>query len=184
MTGPNRQAPLPGDRSLADRVARMVRVDHAGEYGAGRIYAGQLAVLGNGEKGEILRHMAEQEKQHLAGFSDEIIRRRVRPTALLPIWHIAGFVLGAATARMGEKAAMACTVAVEEVIDEHYQSQIEALGADEPGLRETIETYRQEEIEHRDLGYGHGAEQAPGYKLLSAAIKFGCKIAIKLSERI
>jgi len=177
-------APLPGDPSLAARVARMVRVDHAGEYGAGRIYAGQLAVLGNGGKGDLLRHMADQEQRHLAGFSQEIIRRRVRPTALLPFWHVAGFVLGAATARLGDKAAMACTVAVEEVIDEHYRAQIAELGGDEPELRDTIEGFRQEELEHRDLGIEHGAEQAPGYRLMSAAIKLGCKVAIKLSERI
>ena len=177
-------APLPGDPTLAARVARMVRVDHAGEYGATRIYAGQLAVLGRGNKADLLRHMAEQEHAHLAGFSAEIARRRVRPTALLPLWHVAGFVLGAATARMGEKAAMACTVAVEEAIDEHYQAQIAELGTDEPGLRDTIEVFRQEELEHRDIGVENGAEQAPGYRVLAAAIKFGCKVAIRLSERI
>jgi len=178
------RAPLPGDPTLAARVARMVRVDHAGEYGAGRIYAGQLAVLGKGEKGEVLRQMAEQEQRHLAGFSEEIVRRRVRPTALLPFWHVAGFVLGAVTARLGESAAMACTVAVEEAIDQHYQSQVAELGADEPELASKIEEFRQEELEHRDIGLEHGAEQAPGYRLLSTAIKLGCKAAIKLSERI
>jgi len=178
------QTPLPGDPSLAARVARMVRVDHAGEYGAGRIYAGQLAVLGRGDKGELLRHMAEQEAQHLAGFSAEIVGRRVRPTALLPLWHVAGFVLGATTARLGEQAAMACTVAVEEAIDQHYQAQIAELGSDEPELSGKIEQYRQEELEHRDIGLEHGAEQTPGYRLLSVAIKLGCKVAIRLSERI
>lgn len=181
MTG---QAPLPGDPSLAARVARMVRVDHAGEYGAARIYAGQLAVLGRTDKGDLLRHMAGQEAQHLASFSAEIARRRVRPTALLPLWHLAGFALGAATARLGTSAAMACTVAVEEAIDEHYQAQIAELGDDEPTLRENIENFRLEELEHRDIGLDHGAEQAPGYKLLCTAIKLGCKVAIKLSERI
>jgi ubiquinone biosynthesis monooxygenase Coq7 len=170
------EAPLPGDPSHQARVARMIRVDHAGEYGAARIYAGQLAVLGHTDKAELLHHMAEQEHQHLASFSAEIARRRVRPTVLLPFWHVAGFVLGAATARLGEKAAMACTVAVEEAIDEHYQAQIIELGADEPELSANIEAFRQEELEHRDIGLEHGAEQAPGYKLLSAAIK--------LSERI
>jgi ubiquinone biosynthesis monooxygenase Coq7 len=178
------QTPLPGDPTLAARVARMVRVDHAGEYGAGRIYAGQIAVLGNSDKGDLLRHMAEQERRHLAGFSAEIIRRRVRPTALLPFWHVAGFVLGAATARLGEQAAMACTVAVEEAIDQHYQAQVAELGADEPELSGKIEEFRREELEHRDIGLEHGAEQAPGYRLMAAAIKLGCKVAIKLSERI
>jgi len=180
MTG----APLPGDPSLAARVARMIRVDHAGEYGAARIYAGQLAVMAAGDKTETIRHMADQEQHHLAVFSQEIARRRVRPTALLPFWHVAGFVLGAATARLGDKAAMACTVAVEEAIDEHYQAQIAELGAEEPDLSATIEQFRQEELEHRDIGLEYGAEQAPGFRFLCAAIKFGCKAAIKLSERI
>ena len=178
------RAPLPGDPSHKARVAMMVRVDHAGEYGAGRIYAGQLAVMGNGDKAEVLRHMADQEREHLAVFSREIARRRVRPTLLLPLWHVAGFVLGAATARMGDRAAMACTVAVEEAIDEHYQAQITELGDSEPDLRDTIEIFRQEELEHRDIGLEHGAEQAPGYKFLAAAIKLGCKVAIGLSQRL
>ncbi len=177
-------SPLPGDPSLAARVARIVRVDHAGEYGAARIYAGQLAILGHGDKAALLQHMAAQEQHHLATFGQEIARRRVRPTVMLPLWHVAGFVLGAATARLGEKAAMACTVAVEEAIDEHYQAQITELGDDEPLLRDTIEEFRQEELEHRDIGLEHGAEQAPGYKLLSTAIKLGCKLAIKISERV
>ena len=175
--------PLPGDASLPARVARMVRVDHAGEYGAARIYAGQLSVLGHGDKADLLNHMAEQEHHHLAVFSQEIVRRRVRPTLMLPLWHVAGFVLGAATARMGEKAAMACTVAVEEAIDEHYQAQIVELGTDEPALRNTIEEFRQEELQHRQIGLEHGAEQAPGYRMLSTAIKIGCKLAIRISER-
>ena len=178
------EPPLPGDPTQAATIARMIRVDHAGEYGAKRIYQGQLAVLGRGDKGDLIRHMQAQEQVHLDTFADLIVRRRVRPTALLPFWHVAGFVLGAATARLGDKAAMACTVAVEEAIDEHYQAQIAELGAEEPDLSATIEQFRQEELEHRDIGLEHGAEQAPGYRLLSAAIKFGCKAAIKLSERI
>ena len=180
----NQESSLPGDSSLPARVARMVRVDHAGEYGAARIYAGQLAVLGRGDKAELLQHMAEQEHHHLRTFARTITERRIRPTAMLPLWHVAGFVLGAATARLGEKAAMACTVAVEEAIDEHYQAQIAELGEDEPELSATIEQFRQEELEHRAIGLEHGAEQAPGYRLLSRAIKLGCKIAIGISERI
>jgi len=108
----------------------------------------------------------------------------VRPTALLPFWHIAGFALGAVTAALGERAAMACTVAVEEVIDEHYARQSAALGEDESALRDSIETFRAEELEHRDIGLEHGAEQAPGYGLLTRVIKAGCRAAIAISERV
>jgi ubiquinone biosynthesis monooxygenase Coq7 len=162
----------------------MIRVDHAGEYGATRIYAGQLAVLGRGEKGPVLRHMLAQEQVHLARFSELVGHRRVRPTALLPLWHLAGFALGALTAAMGARAAMACTVAVEEAIDAHYSAQSAELGEDEADLRETIETFRQEELEHRDTALAHEAEQAPGYRLLSSVIRSGCRIAIAVSERI
>ena len=162
----------------------MIRVDHAGEYGAKRIYQGQLAVLGRGAKGDLLRHMQAQEQHHLDVFSDLIAERRVRPTALLPIWHIAGFLLGAATAALGEKAAMACTVAVEEAIDEHYSRQAAELGEDETALRDTIETVRAEELEHRDIGLDNGAEQAPGYRVLRQTIKAGCRLAIAVSERV
>ena len=175
---------LPGDPSQDQAIARMVRVDHAGEYGATRIYAGQLAVLRNSDKADLIRHMQAQEQAHLTTFNGLIARRRVRPTALLPFWHLAGFALGAVTAAMGERAAMACTVAVEEAIDEHYSAQIADLGDREPMLRETIEAFRAEELEHRDIGLEHGAEDAPGYRFLSAAIKAGCKVAIKLSERV
>ena len=171
------------DRGKAE-IGRMIRVDHAGEYGAARIYAGQLAVLGRGAKGDLLRHMQAQEKAHLDFFAGLVAQRRVRPTALLPLWHLAGFALGAVTAAMGERAALACTVAVEEAIDAHYTAQIDAIGASEPALRETLETFRAEELEHRDLALANGAEQAPGYQLLSAAIKAGCGVAIRLSERI
>ncbi|MBS0560763.1 MAG: demethoxyubiquinone hydroxylase family protein, partial [Proteobacteria bacterium] len=149
---------------------------------------GQLAVLGKGEKGDLLRHMRAQEAVHLDTFSRLIAARRVRPTALLPLWHLAGFALGAATAALGSRAAMACTVAVEEAIDEHYSAQVSALRertADaEPELIDTIERFRAEELEHRDIGLQNEAEKAPGYRLMSAAIKAGCKAAIKLSERI
>ena len=175
---------LPGDESVAARAERFIRVDHAGEYGAKRIYQGQLAVLGSGPKGDILRHMQAQEQVHLDRFSALIAERRVRPTALLPFWHVAGFALGAATAALGERAAMACTVAVEEAIDAHYQAQSAVLGPDEAPLRDTIEAFRAEELEHRDIGLAHGAELAPGYKVLSALIKAGCRVAIAVSERI
>jgi ubiquinone biosynthesis monooxygenase Coq7 len=169
---------------MSEQVKRFIRVDHAGEYGAARIYAGQLAVLGRGEHAATLRHMKEQEQVHLDTFAGLIATRRVRPTVLLPLWNIAGFALGAVTAAMGPKAAMACTVAVEETIDEHYSAQEAALDDDEAPLRETIEKFRAEELEHRDIGLANGAEQAPGYRLLSAVIKAGCKAAIKISERV
>jgi ubiquinone biosynthesis monooxygenase Coq7 len=113
-----------------------------------------------------------------------VAERGVRPTALLPFWHIAGFALGAGTALLGSRAAMACTVAVEEVIDEHYAEQAAALGEDERPLRDTIEQFRREEIEHRDIGLAHEAEKAPGYRILTTLIKAGCKVAIRLSERV
>ena len=175
---------LPGDLPPAERLARMIRVDHAGEYGASRIYAGQLALLGRRSKGDVLRHMQAQEQRHLATFNDLIAERRVRPTALLPLWHLAGFALGAATAALGERAAMACTVAVEEAIDAHYAAQIAELGEDEASLRDTIEGFRAEELEHRDIGLAHEAERAPAYRLLSTAIKAGCRAAIAVSERV
>jgi ubiquinone biosynthesis monooxygenase Coq7 len=175
---------LPGDETQTARAARMIRVDHAGEYGAWRIYAGQIAVLGTGPQGDVLRHMQAQEKVHLEKFGALIAERRVRPTALLPLWHVAGFALGAVTAALGTRAAMACTVAVEEAIDEHYRAQTESLGEEEPELRETIEKFRQEELEHRDIALAHEAKKAPGYRVLSTLIKTGCKAAIALSESI
>jgi ubiquinone biosynthesis monooxygenase Coq7 len=175
---------LPGDPTARELVERFIRVDHAGEYGAVRIYEGQLAVLGRGPKAPILEHMKAQEEHHVATFSKLVARRRVRPTALLPLWHVAGFALGAVTAAIGERAAMACTVAVEEAIDEHYQSQYERLGTDEAELRGIIERFREEELEHRDIGLEHEAELAPAYRLMSAVIKAGCKVAIAVSERV
>lgn len=172
------------DRTPRRTVERVIRVDHAGEYGARRIYQGQLAVLGNTRHGPVLRHMQAQEEAHLATFSRLIAERRVRPTALLPLWHLAGFALGAGTALLGARAAMACTVAVEEAIDEHYGAQEAALGEDEAPLRAEIARFRAEELEHRDIGLANEAERAPGYRLLSVAIKAGCKAAIRISERI
>ncbi len=183
MTRKKRPA-MPGTPGGADTES-MIRVDHAGEYGAVRIYEGQLAVLGhrNSETVVAIRKMAEQEQQHLKTFDALINERRVRPTALEPVWRVAGFALGAATALMGEKAAMACTAAVEEAIDEHYAGQIEALDHD-PNLKKTVADFREEEIAHRDEAIAHGAEQAPAYRLLSETIKAGCRVAIKLSEKI
>ena len=175
---------LPGDPTARQLVERFIRVDHAGEHGAVRFYEGQLAVLGRGDKEPILRHMLEQEQRHAAAFSTLVTRRRVRPTALLPLWHAAGFALGAVTAAMGERAAMACTVAVEEAIDEHYAAQHAALGDDEAPLRDKIERFRQEELEHRDHAIAAGAEDVFGYPVMSGLIRLGCKIAIAAAKRI
>ena len=182
MTEPNTE--WPGDMPARVRSERMIRVDHAGEYGAARIYAGQLAVLGRGEKGDMLRHMQAQEQEHLRTFNTLIAERRVRPTVMLPFWHVAGFALGAVTAALGEKAAMACTVAVEETIDAHYAGQIDTIDPSEGELRGTLEKFRADELAHRDIGLEHGAEQAPGYRLLTGVIKAGCRAAIAISERI
>ena len=179
-----RRTRLPGDLTEAERIDRILRVDLAGEYGARRIYEGQLSVLGARADSESIRTMYEQEKAHLATFEKLLVERRARPSALTPLWHVAGFALGAATAMLGREAAMACTVAVEEVIDEHYEKQATALGETEPALKATIEEFRRDELHHRDTGLAEGAAQAPGYPLLTGAIKAGSRLAIWLSERV
>ena len=178
--------PKPAAPGSPTDIEAMIRVDHAGEYGAVRIYEGQLAVLKRRKSTsvETIQHMADQEQRHLKAFDRLVNERRVRPTALEPVWRVAGFALGAVTAAMGEKAAFACTAAVEEVIDEHNASQIAALEDKDEGLKATVEDFRADEVAHRDEALKQGAEQAPGYKLLSETIKAGCRIAIKLSERI
>ena len=178
---------LPGDPPPLEDVKRMIRVDQAGEFGAVRIYEGQLSVLRKSACAPVILHMADQEKHHLETFDAMLVERQVRPTILGPLWRVAGFALGAATALMGEKAAMACTVAVEEVIDEHYQQQSERLSGDthqdEPMLKSTIDEFRAEELQHRDTALGLGAADAVGYPVLSAVIKTGSRAAIWLSER-
>jgi ubiquinone biosynthesis monooxygenase Coq7 len=174
---------LPGDLDRDALVERMIRVDHAGEYGAARIYAGQLAVLGRSPSGPVIQAMADQEKSHLATFDRLVVERRVRPTVLSPLWHAAGFALGAASALMGERAAMACTVAVEEVIGEHYGDQLDRLGDDESELRDTVAEFRADELGHRDTGLDQGAEQMAGYVPFTMAVKTGTRLAIWLSER-
>ena len=164
--------------------ATMLRVDQAGEFGATRIYAGQLAVLGDRHPCSAeIRHMAAQEQDHLLRFNALLAERGVRPTALQPFWHVAGFALGAATALIGPEAAMACTAAIETEIDLHYTQQLDALGDDDPDLRETIREFRDDERDHHDKAIAAGAERAPAYPLLSAAIRLGCRAAIRLSER-
>lgn len=214
MLGAQRQIFRVTTRSMsqhADRpsamVDKFVRVDHAGELGADRIYAGQMAVLGKQFKCEVstrvfnenlclsghtkvgptIKHMWEQEVVHRTEMERLIKKHRVRPTIMTPFWNIAGFALGAGTAMMGEKAAMACTVAVETVIVEHYNDQLRQLmasGNPDKELLEVITKFRDEEQEHHDCGIEHGAKQAPFYEALTNVIKFGCKTAIKISEKI
>ncbi len=177
--------PRPGRvASAADRAA-MLRVDQAGEYGATRIYAGQLAVMGDRHPlGRVIAGMAAQEERHRIHFDAMIARRGGRPTALQPIWNMAGFALGAVTAAIGPKAAMACTAAIETEIDRHYAEQLAALDGQDPELSEAVADFQAEELEHRDAAIAHGAEQAPAYPLLSGAVRLGCRIAIALSKRI
>ncbi|XP_067355481.1 5-demethoxyubiquinone hydroxylase, mitochondrial isoform X2 [Channa argus] len=167
---------------------RILRVDHAGEYGANRIYAGQMAVLARSRSGPLIQEMWDQEKKHLEKFNELLAENRVRPTALLPLWNIAGFVLGASTALLGKEGAMACTVAVEESISEHYNSQIRALMEKDPEryteLLNVIKEFRDDEMDHHDTGLEHDAETLPGYWLLKNAIQLGCKAAIYVSQRI
>jgi ubiquinone biosynthesis monooxygenase Coq7 len=173
----------PGDRR-AD-AASMLRVDQAGEYGATRIYAGQLAVLrANCPEAKLISRMAAQEQRHLQRFDRLMSKRRVRPTALQPLWNVAGFALGAATALMSEKAALACTDAIETEIDRHYSSQLDELGEDDPELSTDIAEFRADELEHRDTARKAGATGALGYPILTAAIRAGCRLAIELSKRI
>jgi 3-demethoxyubiquinol 3-hydroxylase len=173
----------PGDRQV-DRAA-MLRVNQAGEYGATRIYAGQLAVLSRSSPvAHQVARMATQEQRHLDRFNRLMAERRVRPTALQPIWSIAGFALGAATALISEKAAMACTDAIETEIDRHYAEQLAELGDDDPELAADIAQFQAEELEHRATAREHGAQEAIAYPVLSAAIRAGCRLAIELSKRI
>ncbi len=181
MTNPS----MPGDFTHDQKVARMIRVNHAGEYGAGRIYQGQIAALKNSSCRPMLEHMQAQERKHLETFDKMLTERHIRPTILHPLWHIAGFALGYVTGKMGEKAAMACTVAIEEVIDEHYHDQENELKdlPQEHILHETVAKFRQEELEHRDLAITHKAQEVPFYNLLTAGIKTASRAAIWLSKR-
>jgi ubiquinone biosynthesis monooxygenase Coq7 len=176
----------PGPR--AARLAEMLRVDHAGEYGAVQIYRGQRAVFGalphKHATAETIAAMEAGEARHLKTFDALLAERQVRPTLLSPLWNIAGYGLGAATALLGEKAAMACTAAVEEVIEQHYAAQAEELAVTDPALAQTIEEFRAEEIGHKETAEANGAEDAPGYGLLRAVIQTGCRLAIRLSEKI
>ena len=177
----------PGDRREAtdSRIHSMIRVDQAGEYGATRIYAGQLAVMGDrSPAARLVAGMAAQEERHRAFFDRMVARRGVRPTALQPLWNVAGFALGAVTAAIGPEAAMACTAAVETEIDRHYRDQLDELGASDPELSDAVVEFRAEELEHLDTAMAAGAEHAPAYPVLSGLIRLGCRGAIALSKRV
>ena len=165
-------------------IERFLRVDHAGERAAQQIYKGQLAVLANHEMADEIRHMMDQEVEHLETFDSLLNERQVRPSLLDPLWGAAGFTLGVVTAAMGPKAAMACTIAVEEVIGEHYQKQADILGEDERDLHAIVERFRDEELEHRDIAVDHDGREVRNYDLLRSVIQRGCRTAIKIAEKI
>jgi ubiquinone biosynthesis monooxygenase Coq7 len=173
---------LATEQTPGETVEQMIRVDHAGEYGAARIYAGQLAVMGNrAAVAPAIGRMKAQEARHLAVFDRLIVERAVRPTLLHPLWHVAGYALGAATALLGPDAAMACTVAVETEIDRHYQAQRDALGNRDPELSAHIADFQAEEVEHRDTASAMGGT---GFPVMSAVIRAGCRAAIALTKRV
>lgn len=180
--------PMPGEDVRERRLAEMIRVDHAGEFGAVQIYRGQRAVFdrieGKAHAARLIAEMEEGEQEHLRTFDRLIADRGVRPTLMAPLWRVAGFGLGAVTALMGEQAAHACTEAVEEVIEEHYGRQSEALRGVDAELKSVVDRFRADEIAHKETAIEQGARHAPGYPLLSAAIKFGCRAAIRISEKI
>ncbi len=180
------------NRRLSGRARRaieeMLRVDHAGEYGAVAIYRGQQAVFSQSprtaEMAEQLGEMKAEEQKHLDAFDRLLVERNVRPTAMMPLWNMAGYGLGVATALMGEKAAHACTEAVETVIEQHYAKQAEAVAEDDPDLAATFREFREDELHHRDIAIEGGAQDAPAYQLLSRVIRAGCHAAIRVSEKI
>jgi len=180
--------PRPGRGATRRRLAEILRVDHAGEYGAVQIYRAQRAVF-EGRRGHAavtadLLKMQAHEQVHKDRFDALLTQHRVRPTAVLPVWHLAAVGLGIGTALMGEKAAHACTEAVESVIEQHYADQIEELKNRDPDLAAELTKFREEELAHHDHAIEHGSREAPAYRLLSAVIKAGCRAAIKVAERV
>nr|WP_315459010.1 demethoxyubiquinone hydroxylase family protein [uncultured Sphingorhabdus sp.] len=166
-------------------IERMVRVNQAGEFGAKRIYAGQLAVMGDRTPAaRSIAHMAEQEERHLSAFDKMMAERGIRPTALHPVWNAAGFALGAVSAVIGPEAAMACTVAVETEIDRHYSEQLAEIGDSDPELSAMIADFQADELEHKATALAEGAERAPAYPLMSALVRMGCRTAIAVSKHI
>jgi ubiquinone biosynthesis monooxygenase Coq7 len=179
---------MPGQDVRERRLAEMIRVDHAGEYGAVQIYRGQRAVFdrieGKAHAARVIADMEAGEQEHLKTFDRMIAERGVRPTAMAPLWRVMGFGLGAATALMGERAAHMCTEAVEEVIEEHYGRQSQALAGLDAELKHVVDRFRADEIAHKDTAVEQGARDAFGYSVLSAVIKAGCRAAIRISEKI
>jgi len=185
---------LSAEKDTEELIAKILRVDHAGEFGADRIYAGQMFVLGKTEVGDLIQEMWDQEKEHKAKFEELLPKYRVRPTALIPLWNVAGYALGFGTALLGKEAAMACTVAVEDAIGTHYSDQLRSLledagrYPDDPEkhkeLLDIIKKFRDDEMDHHDTGLAHDAEKFPAYDLLFNVIKVGCKVAIAASERV
>lgn len=182
------RAPMPGLGAAEREVGEMIRVDHAGEYGAVQIYRGQRAVFdrieGKAHTARLLAEMEAGEQDHLKTFDRLLGERGVRPTLLAPVWRVAGFSLGAITALMGERAAHACTEAVEEVIEQHYAGQSAALAGIDAELKHIVDRFRDDEIAHMETAVEQGARDAPGYALLSTAIKLGCRAAIAISKKV
>lgn len=182
------RTPQPGAGAFRTRLAEILRVDHAGELAAVHIYQGQRAVFQAGRGHERiaaqLAHMEAQEQHHYDTFCRLLTEHQVRPTVMTPLWRLAALGLGVGTALMGEKAAHACTEAVETVIEGHYAGQIAEMVARDPDLTKDLAAFRDDEIEHRDTAVEQGARQAPAYPLLSAVIRAGCQLAIKVSEKI
>ena len=178
----------PGRGASASRLAEILRVDHAGELAAVGIYRGQQAVFaaasGKSALGDRFKNLAAQEAEHLKAFDVLLNERQVRPSLLTPVWRMAAFALGAGTALMGEKAAHACTDAVEQVIEEHYAAQIEELSGREPELAARLSTFREDELAHQAHAVEDGAREAPGYAILSAVIRAGCRAAIRTAEKV
>ena len=172
------------NNSSKDQIDSILRVDHAGETAAAKIYDGQLAVLKNTPVGPTIQHMKDQEQEHLDTFNHLLVENDTRPTVLLPLWNVMGFGLGVASAIMGEKAAMACTIAVEEVIGEHYAEQVEVLDDEHKELKSKLMKFRDEELEHLETGVEHDGENALGYSIMKNIVQFGCRTAIKISEKI
>ncbi|MBL8547508.1 MAG: demethoxyubiquinone hydroxylase family protein [Hyphomonadaceae bacterium] len=179
---------MPGENVEKRRLDEMIRVDHAGEFGAVQIYRGQKAVFsrieGKAHATKLIAEMEAGEQEHLRTFDRLIAERRVRPTLMVPVWRVAGFGLGAITALMGEEAAHACTEAVEEVIEKHYGQQSDDLEGRDAELKDVVDRFREDELAHMDTAVEQGAHQAPAYPVLSAVIKFGCRAAIRISEKI
>ena len=169
-------------------LEEIIRVDHAGERGAIKIYEGQLLALKTVKQDNDLRdkieEMKEQEKEHLEYFEKEIQKRKIKPTYLLPVWDLMGVALGFGTALLGKKAAMLCTASVEEVIEEHYQSQLKKIGDDEENLKEKIEKFKVDEVDHKNMAYKSGATNKGLYSIMDKVIRTGSRIAITISEKI